>query len=154
MYEQVMANFDAQDIVIKAAAVADFKPESVKEQKIKKAKENSEGKKTNSILLERTVDILKEISLKKDQQIIVGFAAETENIASNAKNKLKEKNLDMIVANQVAGEESAFGSDDNTATLYWSNGKGRELERMPKPELARVLVDEIIKLPKFVKLAR
>lgn len=154
MYEQVMANFDAQDIVIKAAAVADFKPESVKDQKIKKTKENSDGKKINSIRLERTVDILKEISFKKDQQIIVGFAAETENITSNAKKKLKEKNLDMIVANQVAGENSAFGSDDNTATLYWRNGKGRELERMPKSELARVLVDEIIKLPKFVKLAR
>ncbi len=154
MYEQVMLHFDTQDIVIKAAAVADFKPESVKEQKIKKTEDTSGGKKTKTISLEGTVDILKEISLKKDKQIVVGFAAETENIATNAKKKLKEKNLDMIVANQVAGEESAFGSDDNTATLYWSNGKGRELEKMPKSELARVLVEEIIKLPKFVKLAR
>ncbi|QRN86345.1 bifunctional phosphopantothenoylcysteine decarboxylase/phosphopantothenate--cysteine ligase CoaBC [Clostridia bacterium] len=154
MYEQVMANFDTQDIVVKAAAVADFKPEVVEEQKIKKTNDSNLSKKKWTINLEGTVDILKEISLKKDKQIVIGFAAETENLEANAKKKLKEKNLDMIVANQVDGDESAFGSDNNTVTLYWGNGKAKQLQKMPKKELAGVLLDEIIKLPKYLKLAR
>ncbi len=104
------------DVIIMAAAVCDFKPSRKEDQKIKKT---SYDKKLN-LELEQTPDILKQIKNNKITKI--AFAAETENLIKNAKIKLKEKNLDMIVANDVSREDIGFNSDDNQVTLIQKNG--------------------------------
>ena len=123
-----------------AAAVCDFKPKNIEINKIKKnPKENN-----FNIELEKTSDIIKQLKNKNITKI--AFAAETENIIENAKIKLKEKNLDMIIVNDVSREDIGFNSDNNQVTLIQKNGSITELPVMPKTELAHILLDETISL--------
>jgi len=127
-----------QDIVIMAAAVADFKPETYFEQKIKKSSQLS------SISLVKTKDILKEIGRNKGQKILVGFAVETENELASAKKKLFEKNLDLIVVNNPLEQGAGFGTDTNIVTLIDARGNTEKLSLMSKREVASKVIDKII----------
>ncbi len=145
MYDEVMKTFAAVDVVIKAAAVSDFRTAATSVQKIKK----SSGKMI--LELETNPDILLELGRKKTHQILIGFAAETDDLESNATIKLKEKNVDMIVANDVTGKEAGFGSDTNIVTLFRSDGKIRRLPKLTKREVARYILDEV---SRFLKIAK
>ena len=138
--KMILLKSDHADVIIMAAAVCDFKPLTKEDQKIKKT---SYDKKLN-LELEQTPDILKQIKNKKIKKI--AFAAETENLIENAKIKLKEKNLDMIIANDVSREDIGFNSDDNQVTIIQKNGSVTELPVMPKTDLAHILLDETITL--------
>jgi len=141
MKKEVFKHFSEADIIISAAAVADFRPRDVFAGKIKKEKSEKP-----LIELERTPDILYELGKKKGDKILVGFAAETENLAANALKKLKEKRLDLIVANDISAKEAGFGSDNNRARLINSKGSLRELSLMPKIDMAGKILDEILKV--------
>jgi len=141
MKKAVFKYFPEADIVISAAAVADFRPKEVFAGKLKKEKSEKP-----LIELERTPDILYELGKKKGDKILVGFAAETENFAANALKKLKEKSLDLIVANDISAKDAGFGSDKNRARLINSKGTARELPLMPKIDMAEKILDEILKI--------
>jgi phosphopantothenoylcysteine decarboxylase/phosphopantothenate--cysteine ligase len=94
--------------------------------------------------LEKTRDILKEVGRRKKDQILVGFAAETENLESFAEKKLLEKNLDIIVGNLVGGPSSGFGSDTNKVTLFYRDGTNEDIPEMQKDEVAHILLDRIL----------
>jgi len=141
MKKAIFKYFPEADIVISAAAVADFRPKEVFAGKIKKEKSEKP-----LIELERTPDILYELGKKKGDKILVGFAAETENLAANALKKLKEKSLDLIVANDISAKDAGFGSDKNRARLINSKGTTRELPLMPKIDMAEKILDEILKI--------
>lgn len=126
------------DALIMAAAVADYRPKNVAKQKIKR--QNSSGL---LLEMENTPDILGEV---KGNFLRIGFAAESDNLIANAKNKLKSKNLDMIVANDVRVKNSAFGSDSNQVVLIDRKGKAVELPLMPKRKVADIILDAIVKL--------
>ena len=134
MYEQVMNYYYDTDIVIKAAAVADYRPATRLEQKMKKKDRDL------IIQLERTIDILKTLGERKEKQILVGFAAETENVQAYAEKKLKSKNLDMIVANNVMQEGAGFGVDTNILTIYTKQGEKLELPLLSKQEAAKEIL--------------
>lgn len=139
MYDAVMAEAGSADVIIKAAAVADYRPASVSDNKIKK----KEG--DMSIALERTTDILKTLGEnKKPGQFLCGFSMETENMIENSKAKLSKKNLDMIAANNVKVDGAGFGVDTNILTLITSDDE-KELPIMSKDEAADALLDAIIK---------
>ena len=139
--KKILFNAEKADVIIMAAAVCDFKPIQIADQKIKKSTQK------NMILeLEQTPDILKQLADKDVTKI--AFAAETENIIENAKIKLKNKNVDMIVANDVSRDDIGFNSDNNQVTLIKKNGSIKELPVMPKLELAHILLDETISLIK------
>ena len=135
-----MDYFDKADIVIKAAAVSDFRPKKSFSKKIKK-----EGKELR-LDLERTPDILEEMGQKKGKRILVGFAAETEDMIENAKEKMRKKNLDLIVANDVSKKDTGFQSDVNKAFLISKHGKVKELPVMMKSLLAREVFDAVVKM--------
>jgi phosphopantothenoylcysteine decarboxylase / phosphopantothenate---cysteine ligase len=137
MFEKVMRYFDDVDIIIKAAAVADYRPKKVFDQKLKKQPGDY------VIEMERTVDILKTLGERKNKQVLVGFAAETENVEEYAKTKLKSKNLDMIVANNVKEEGAGFGVDTNIITIYRRDEKVTKLPLLSKKEAARSILREI-----------
>ena len=138
MYNAVVDNFDAQDIVIKAAAVADYKPKNPADEKVKKKDGDL------AIELERTKDILKTIGEKKtSRQFLCGFSMETENMLENSKAKLKKKNLDMIVANNLKVQGAGFGTDTNVVTII-TEDEVKELEIMSKDDVAGVIVDNIL----------
>lgn len=138
MYKAVMKRKDEADIIIMSAAVADFTPLNVSEEKIKKANGGL------SVVLKRTKDILFETaSDKKPGQFICGFAMETENLIENAAAKLKEKNVDMIVANDLKTEGAGFGTDTNVVTLIKKDGI-TELPKMSKNEVANAVLNEIV----------
>ena len=122
--------------MIKAAAVADFKPKNVSEQKTKK--ENG----ALNIELERTDDILKYLGQKKAHQVLVGFCMETESLLENAQKKLEGKNLDMICANSLTVPGAGFGVDTNVLTLIEKGGKITELPMDTKENLAAVILDK------------
>ena len=136
MYEAVMARFDEQDIGIACAAVADYKPKFYSEQKIKKADDDL------VIVLDRNPDILYNMGQKKSHQVLVGFAAETENIIENAKKKLIKKNLDMIVANNAHNMRSS----NNSATFLKKDGSSIDIPEKTKIELAVDILKEVSKL--------
>lgn len=139
MFRAVAAVSDGQDIIIKAAAVADYTPETVAEEKIKKADGSS------SIALKRTRDILQYLGEhKRPSQILCGFSMETENLIENSKKKLLKKNLDMIAANSLKVTGAGFGVDTNVITLIKRDGI-RELPLMSKEEAAAAILDEIMK---------
>ena len=142
MYEAVMKDFDQVDVVIKAAAVADYRPKSVSLEKIKKKDTDM------CIELERNADILRELGDKKRHQVLVGFAAETENIEKNASDKLNKKNLDMIVVNDVKQQGAGFGYDTNIAKILYKNGRIEALPQMLKTELANKILDRILEMLK------
>ena len=134
MHEEVMSHVMGSDIFIGAAAVADYAPCEVSGQKIKKHTD------TLSLSLSRTTDILAQVSGLSNPPFTVGFAAETEDLESNAQHKLRSKSLDMIAANKVGQPGSGFGSDYNVLNLYWCGG-GKELPHAPKTEIARELIE-------------
>lgn len=137
MYEAVTEHFPEQDIVIKAAAVADYRPSQVSDEKIKK----KEG--DMSILLERTQDILSYLGHhKKEGQFICGFSMETQNMIENSKVKLEKKNADMIVANNLKDSGAGFGTDTNIVTLI-TKEEVTELPIMSKEEVADAILDKI-----------
>jgi phosphopantothenoylcysteine decarboxylase/phosphopantothenate--cysteine ligase len=123
--------------------VADFRPQQQATEKIKK----HQGKLV--LELERTDDILGYLGEHKNKQILVGFAAETEDVLNNAQDKLARKNLDLIVANDLTVEGAGFEVDTNVATIILKDGKAKKLDRMTKKELACVVIDEIVKLFKL-----
>ena len=139
MYDAVIANASSADIIIKAAAVADYRPATVADNKIKKSDDDL------SIPLERTKDILKELgATKKDGQFLCGFSMETENMIENSKAKLAGKNLDMIAANNVKVEGAGFGVDTNVLTLITATSQ-QELPMLSKDDAADALLDAILK---------
>ena len=136
----VLDNFENYDIIIKTAAVSDYRPKDYAEQKLKK--DNDEL----VLSLERTQDILKEISRIKKEQVLVGFAAETEHLERHAEQKMAEKKLDIIVGNIVGHPDSGFGADTNTVTLFYKGGTKENLPKMPKDDVANLLLDRILKI--------
>ena len=127
-----------QDIIIKTAAVADYRPRTIATEKIKKKDDDS------VIELERTEDILSYIGKnRREGQFICGFSMETENMLENSQKKLEKKNVDMIVANNLKVEGAGFGTDTNVVTLITKDGF-KELNIMSKSEVAEAIVDEII----------
>ena len=141
MYQAVTTRAKEQDIIIKAAAVADYRPATVAEEKIKKT-ENAA-----SIKLERTRDILAALGEDKGKTCLCGFSMETENMLENSRKKLKKKNLDMIVANNLKVEGAGFGTDTNVITIL-TEEKELELPQMSKEEAANRILDELIELLK------
>ncbi len=135
MYEETHRHIDKADIFIAAAAVADYRPANVPEQKIKKNSENT------SIELVPCPDILASVAALEESPFTVGFAAETENVEQYARSKLEKKRLDMIVANQV-GHDRGFDRDDNQLSVLWKDGK-KDFATATKIELARDLVELI-----------
>lgn len=142
MKRAVLDNSQGADVVIKAAAPLDFRPKSVAAQKIKKKGADL------TIQLEPTSDILKELGSHKNGTILVGFAAETENHVSNALEKLRAKNLDLIVVNPASGPDSAFDSDMNHATIIDGSGRTEEIPLMSKRALADKILDRVVQLLK------
>ena len=140
MLDACLAVYPDTDIVIKAAAVADFKPRSVADQKIKKI--NPEDGMT--IVMDQNPDILKTLGSMKKQQFLVGFAAETQNLLENAANKVKKKNLDMIVANDVSLKGAGFNTDTNIVKFLYPDGKVEALEILSKDEVASILLDRVM----------
>lgn len=140
MYEETMSRYEASDIIIKAAAVADYIPEEKSSLKIKKTEESL------VMSLARSKDILMEIGTNKTSQFVVGFAAETHDLIENAKLKIEKKNLDLIVANDVLDEDAGFGTDTNTVKIIDSTGHIDEIPNMKKEDVAREILDAIIKL--------
>ncbi len=142
MYEAVTSRSDEMDIIIKSAAVADYRPANVATEKVKKKDGDM------AIPLERTDDILKHLGEhKKPHQFLCGFSMETENMLENSKAKLAKKNLDMIVANNLKVEGAGFQGDTNIVTLITANTV-TELPIMKKEDVAFCLLDEILKLRK------
>ncbi len=138
MKDAILGRLDAVDVVVMAAAVADYRPELSAPQKIKK------DEKPLTLKLVRTDDILMAIAgKKKKEQTIVGFAAETESLEANAREKLSRKKLDLIVANDVSRPGSGFEVDSNEATLFRADGAVRKLPLMSKLALADEILDEI-----------
>jgi phosphopantothenoylcysteine decarboxylase/phosphopantothenate--cysteine ligase len=148
MRKAVFANLEGSSVVIKAAAVSDFRPKVISQKKIKK------GNTDTTLALERTKDILEELGRKKGNRILVGFAAETENLMANAKKKLQEKNLDLIVVNDVTRPGSGFAGDTNQVKVLYSSGQVKDLPLMTKEEVSQLLLDDVVKLLKKRKGSR
>ena len=137
MLNAVLDNFNDSNIVVKSAAVADFNVKEYSKEKIKKTDSNL------VIELERDKDILETLGKQKTNQIIVGFAAESSNVIENAKAKLKRKNIDYIVANDITSNDAGFASDDNKVTIISSLGDVISLDKMSKREVAKNIFDMI-----------
>ena len=140
MRQQVLAGLPQSDVVVKAAAVADYRPAQRAEQKVKKKADDL------SLSLEKNPDILAELGSLKTNQILVGFAAETEQLIEHATEKLKSKNLDMIVANDVSCQGAGFDVDTNIVRFLYADGRIEELDLMKKSEVANQLLNRIISL--------
>lgn len=137
MQETVEAEFDNSDALVMTAAVADFRPLSVSNHKIKK----SESEDLN-LELTKNPDIIDLLGrVKRKNQVIIGFAAESEELLTNANQKLKRKNLDVIVANDITVPDIGFGSDDNAVIILGADGSRENLQRMPKRAIAEHLCD-------------
>lgn len=137
MYESVELEFNTCDVLIKAAAPLDYKPIHFSEEKIKKSEENL----TLSFI--KNPDIAAHFGNIKKNQLVVGFAAETENLIENAKKKLKSKNLDFIVANNVKSKDSGFRTDNNKAIIVDRQGEAQELPDMSKNDLSKIILEKI-----------
>jgi len=140
MREKVLHYFSQATIVVKAAAVADFRPRETASQKIKK------NGTTRCLELVPTPDILSDLGKQKAHRILVGFAAETENVLENAREKLKRKNLDLLVVNDVTREGAGFNFDTNVVTILTRDGKELHLEKKLKLAVAHEILDQIIAL--------
>lgn len=139
MFEAVRDHLDAQDILIKAAAVADYRPAQISEEKVKKAEGDM------SIALERTQDILGYVAQhRQERQTICGFSMETQNMLENSRKKLKKKNLDMIVANNLKDQGAGFGTDTNLITII-TEQEEKQLPLLAKEEVAQELLSYILK---------
>ena len=137
MFEAVKTRFDKMDIVFKSAAVSDYAPTELLEHKLKKRQGDL------TVTFKRTPDILKYLGEHKDKQFLVGFAAETQNIESYAQKKLKSKNADVIIANNVGDRTIGFSSDDNAYTMYYKNGETISLGKHKKVILAEHILDSL-----------
>ena len=138
MYEAVESRFDETDVLIMAAAVADYRPKEYVDQKIKKKTGD------NVLELARTTDIIGTLSARKKQgQFLCGFSMETEHMLENSKRKLQQKHLDMIVANNLRTEGAGFGKDTNVVTLIREDGQ-MELPKLSKLEVSHRILDEIV----------
>lgn len=137
MFNAIKNEFKDADIVIKSAAVADYKAKNYSNEKIKKTGDDL------NLIFERDRDILKTLGDMKKNQILVGFAAESSNLKENAKGKLERKNLDYIVANDISKSETGFASDENKVTIISKSGEEVSLEKMSKREVAKNIFDII-----------
>ena len=140
MRRAVVDRLPESNVAIFAAAVADYRPAHQAPQKIKRSKESL------SVQLEPTPDILAEAAKSKGGRLIVGFAAETQNVAENARKKLAAKNADLIVANDVTAEGAGFDHDTNIVTLFSRDGRDLALPKLKKAEVAQRILDEILRL--------
>jgi phosphopantothenoylcysteine decarboxylase/phosphopantothenate--cysteine ligase len=140
MHDQVMERLAPASIVIKAAAVADFHLSKVPDQKVKKTAARV------SLELDPTPDILAEVGRKKGDRLLIGFAAETQNLVQEARRKLESKNCDMVVGNLVGGADSGFESDENEVTLVTRTGETIPLARASKREIADRIFDQVLRL--------
>ena len=139
MYDAVIERADSMDIIVKAAAVADYRPKNVSSEKVKKQDGNM------SIELERTDDILKTLGERKNGQFICGFSMETENMLENSRKKLAKKNLDMVVANNLKVAGAGFETDTNIVTMI-TDTEVLELPIMNKEEVAFHIIDQILSM--------
>jgi phosphopantothenoylcysteine decarboxylase/phosphopantothenate--cysteine ligase len=140
MHRAVLQKVPDCSIAIFAAAVADYRPTEASGQKIKR------GPESMNISLEPTPDILASVARNKGDRFIVGFAAETEHVAENARKKLAAKNADLMVANDVTAEGAGFDHDTNVVTLFARDGRDFALPRMSKSEVAQRILDEVVRL--------
>jgi phosphopantothenoylcysteine decarboxylase/phosphopantothenate--cysteine ligase len=140
MRRAVSERFPSSTIAIFAAAVADYRPAEAQPQKIKRLKEPM------TLRLEPTPDILAEAAQAKGDRLIVGFAAETDQVADNARKKLAAKNADLIVANDVTAEGAGFDHDTNIVTLFSRDGRDLALPKLSKSEVAQRILDEVLRL--------
>jgi phosphopantothenoylcysteine decarboxylase/phosphopantothenate--cysteine ligase len=138
MFDAVKQHYEGKDYIIMSAAVADFKPKEFYRGKMKKDK--SAGVSIDTV---PTTDILEFLGKNKNSSKLVGFALETENELENAKEKMKNKNLDMIVINNPRAEGAGFGTDTNKVTIVYKDLSFSELELMPKYDLANIILDKI-----------
>lgn len=137
MFDAVMAEADA-DVIIKAAAPSDYRPEHAEIEKIKKNDDPV------TLKMVKNPDILRTLGEHKRKQILIGFAAETQNLETYALKKLDDKNLDMIVANNVKSEGAGFDVDTNIVTIFEKNGRSTSYDCMNKSEVARIIIDKVI----------
>ena len=140
MYEAVLENLDENDVVIKSASVAYYKPKNYSNKKIKKSDDDL------VIELDRNKDIAQEIGKIKNNKILVGFAAETNDLIENASLKIKKKNIDFIVANDLTKEGAGFGVDTNIVKIIDKEGNITEYPKMKKEEVANIILDKIKEL--------
>ncbi len=140
MRRAVVERFADASIAVLAAAVADYRPTHPRSEKIKKSSAPL------AISLEPTTDILAQVAKNKGNRIVVGFAAETDHVAENARKKLASKNADLIVANDVTAEGAGFDRDTNVVTLFSRDGRDLALPKMPKSEVAERILDEVLRL--------
>jgi phosphopantothenoylcysteine decarboxylase/phosphopantothenate--cysteine ligase len=138
MHAAVFKAFEKVDVVIKAAAVSDYRPKQAVPYKIKKTDE------AQVVELVRNPDILAELGQHKGKRVLVGFAAETEDLLTNAHKKVQAKNLDMIVANDVGQPEVGFGSDDNKVLILHADGQIEDLPQMSKHQLAHEILGRVV----------
>jgi phosphopantothenoylcysteine decarboxylase/phosphopantothenate--cysteine ligase len=148
MRKAVFSHLEGSSVVIKAAAVSDYRPKVISEKKIKK------GDPETTLALERTKDILEELGKKKEDRILVGFAAETEDLVAHAQKKLQEKNLDLIVVNDVTQPGAGFGSDTNQAKILSPLGQVKDLPLATKEEMSWAILDHVVALLKKRKGSR
>ncbi|MGB0910948.1 MAG: bifunctional phosphopantothenoylcysteine decarboxylase/phosphopantothenate--cysteine ligase CoaBC [Nitrospirales bacterium] len=141
MFHTLLSRFESATELIMTAAVGDFRPRHVSAQKFKKHNWRGEA-----LELETTTDILSALSAQRTQQVLVGFAAETNDLIENGQEKLKKKSLDMVVVNQVGGANSAFGNDTNEVIILTKNGRIHQLPRLDKRVLADKILDELHEL--------
>ena len=137
MYNAIIDNFDENQVIIKSAAVADYKPKTYSNKKIKKSNDDL------IIELDRNKDIAYELGKIKKDKILVGFAAETNDLIENAKTKVKKKNLDFIVANDLTEEGAGFGTDTNIVKIIDKEGNIDKYPQMKKDEVANVILDKV-----------
>jgi phosphopantothenoylcysteine decarboxylase/phosphopantothenate--cysteine ligase len=142
MHDAVLAKLEAVTVVIKAAAVADYRPKQVAGRKLKKDETVPE------VTLESTPDILAEVGKRKGRRILVGFAAETEDLVANARKKLQRKNLDLMVANDVSQPGAGFDSDTNVVKILDARGGVEELPLQTKRSVAARVLDRVVGLLK------
>lgn len=137
MRNAVLAHLEQTDVLIKAAAVSDFRPQEALPHKVKKEQASL------VLPLEQNPDILAEVGKRKGKKVLVGFAAETEELLANAQKKIRNKNLDLIIVNDVGNQAIGFNSDENQVLLLYADGRQEELPQMPKIDLADELLDRI-----------
>jgi len=140
MAKAVFTHYEDCHIIIKAAAVSDYRPKNQADQKIKKDQDEM------TLTLVKNADILMALGQRKKDQILVGFAAETQDLEKNATKKLKQKNLDIIAANLVGRPDSGFEADTNTITLFFRNGTKEVLDTMGKDEVSHIILDRILSM--------
>jgi phosphopantothenoylcysteine decarboxylase/phosphopantothenate--cysteine ligase len=143
MAQAVLERLPQAHVVVKAAAVGDYRPQAAALHKIKKEKDEL------ALMLVKTRDILKEVGRQKGDRIVVGFAAETEALDQNATQKLAAKNLDIIAGNLIGRPDSGFQADTNQVTLYFRDGAREQLPVMDKEALAHILLDRVVERLNF-----